>query len=139
MKPKFKMAAVFLCVAAGILFFAGFSEQQHKEKTLEESVSAVSAVPIQLGRDSYGLALIDAENQTLWIYEFNHRGQTFDQLRLTAARSFAYDRKLTEWNMGDPTPTQVKKILEAIQTAQQENEHKEDKKIEALEQVLEQD
>ncbi len=134
-KPKIKAASVIFCAVIGFLCLVGFSEQRYSEKTSESIV----AVPIQLTRDSYGLALIDPGNQTLWVYEFNTRGQTFDHLRLMAARSFAYDRKLTEWNTGTPTPAQVREILEAMEKTQQDKEQRQDSKVEALEQVLEQE
>ncbi len=130
-----KAAIGIFCTVIGLLCLVGFSQQRQNDKSFESIV----AVPIQLGRDSYGLALIDAGNQTLWVYEFNNRGQTFDSLRLMAARSFAYDRKLTEWNTGTPTPAQVKKILEAMEKTQLDKEHRADEKVEALEQVLEQE
>ena len=124
-------------MAAGFLFFAGFSQEHTGEDAFDVNKSlAITAVPVQLGRESYGLAMIDSEAQTLWVYEFNTRGQAFDQLRLIAARSFEYDRKLTEWNTAAPTPTQVKKILETMETQIQQ---KQEKKVEELQQLLEQD
>ncbi len=100
--------------------------------------AAITVIPIQLGRETYGLAMVDADRQTLWVYEFNARGQTFDQLRLVAARSFEYDRQLTEWNTGTPTPTQVKNIIEAIETQQKQQQRKQEEKIEELQELLEQ-
>lgn len=139
-KINVKIAAGLVCLAAGLLFFAGFSQENDRENTFDINENpAITAIPVQLGRESYGLAMIDAENQTLWIYEFNTRGQMFTQLRLIAARSFEYDRKLTEWNTAEPTPTQVRNILENIQTQKQEKELKQEKKIEELQQLLEQD
>ena len=140
-KMKLKVAAGLVCITAGVLFFAGFSQEGNKgESAIDADKSpAITAIPVQLGRESYGLAMMDTETQTLWIYEFNTRGQTFGQLRLIAARSFEHDRKLTEWNTASPTPTEVKKILEAIQAQKQVKEQKQEKKIEELQQVLEQD
>ena len=40
----------------------------------EQPTSAVTAVPIQLGRDSYGVAMVDAKSESIWIYEVNTRG-----------------------------------------------------------------
>lgn len=126
-------------MAAGFLFFAGFSQEQPRENVSDAAKSSpITAFPVQLGRDSYGLAMIDTENQTLCLYEFNNRGQTFDKLRLIAARSFEYDRKLTEWNTAEPTPAQVKKLVENLQTQQQQKEQKQQQKIEELQQLLEQ-
>ena len=139
-KLNVKIAAGILLTAAGILFVAGFSEEQNAEKTVDTVQNpGVTAVPVQLGRDAYGLVMIDSESQTLWVYEFNTRGQTFDQLRLIAARTFAYDRQLTEWNTAAPTPTQVKQIVESMQAQQQEKQEKQQQKVEELQQLLEQD
>jgi hypothetical protein len=125
-------------MAVGLLFFAGFSENGRDQSQTGQN-SAISAIPVQLGRDSYGLAMIDDQTQTLWVYEFNTRGQTFERLRLIAARSFAYDRQLTEWNTAPPTPAQVKQIVEAAQAQQQQLQQKQQQKIEELQQLLEQD
>lgn len=129
---KFKITAGMICIAAGFLCLAGFSQVQ------PDANSAITAFPIQLGRDSYGLAMIDTENETLWVYGFDARGQAFDQLRLMAARSFKHDRKLTEWNTAPPTPTQVKAMLETLQSQQTQKEQKQQQKIEELQQLLEQ-
>jgi hypothetical protein len=134
---KLKITAGVICIAAGFLCLAGFSQVQPDGKQPEAS-SAITAFPIQLGRDSYGLAMVDIENETVWIYGFNARGQAFDQLRLMAARSFKHDRKLTEWNTATPTPTQVKVMLENLQSQQTQKEQKQQQKIEELQQLLEQ-
>lgn len=135
-QSKLKVGVVLCCIAAGFLLLAGFSKEHRTQPQGVNAPSAVTAVPIQLGRDSYGLAMIDNESQTLWVYQFDARGQTFEYLRLITARSFEYDRKLTEWNTGTPTPTQVKKILETIEAQKQQ---KQEHKIEELQEVLEQD
>ena len=34
----------------------------------------ILVTPVQIGRDSYGFAMVDTLGQTLWIYELNSRG-----------------------------------------------------------------
>ena len=118
-KQNLNIAAGILCIATGVLFVTGFTEERNTGTSVGQeslsSLSGVMAIPVQLGRDTYGLAMIDTQAQTLWIYEFNARGQLFDQLRLITARSFAYDRQLTEWNTAAPTPTQVRQMVESMQ------------------------
>jgi len=134
---KLKMVIILCSIAAGFLLLAGFSEERKDGQSPElNRQTNVIAVPIQLGRDSYGLAMIDNESQTLWVYGFDTRGKTFETLHLVAARSFEFDRKLTEWNTDAPTPTQVKNILETLQS---QREQKQENKIEELQQVLEQE
>lgn len=136
-KMRLKIATGMVCIIVGLLFFAGFAQEQNSENARGQGDNlTVKAIPVQLGREAYGLAMIDSETQTLWVYEFM-RGQAFGQLRLIAARSFEYDRKLTEWNTAEPTPTQVKKILESLEAQTKEKEQKQEKKIEELQQLLE--
>ena len=74
----------------------------------------VLVIPIQLARDSYGLAMIDNAGQTLWVYEFNNRGPAYSRLKLWAARSWQYDRQLQRYNTDEPKPEQVKLLLENL-------------------------
>jgi hypothetical protein len=82
--------------------------------------AAVFAVPVQIARDSYGLVMVDTAAQTLWVYEMNSRGPAFNRLRLLAARSWRYDRLLQQYNTGEPTPEQVKALVENMGRLQDE-------------------
>ena len=81
----------------------------------------VRVVPIQIGRDVYGLAMVDTVAQTLWLYEINSRGLTHDRLKLIAARSWRYDRMLQQYNTAEPKPEQVKTLLENFSQSQNES------------------
>ncbi len=74
----------------------------------------IMVVPVQTARDSYGLAMVDQAEKTLWIYEITPRGTTTSKLRLLAARSWEYDRLLKEYNTADPRPDQVRELLEKM-------------------------
>ena len=76
----------------------------------------IVVVPIQTARDGYGIAMVDLQGKTLWIYEIGARTGSQSRLRLLAARSWKYDRMLTEYNTGEPTPEQVRAILERLGT-----------------------
>jgi hypothetical protein len=76
--------------------------------------SGILVVPVQIGRDCYGLAMVDTVGQTLWIYELNNRGPVHSRLNLLAARSFRYDRLLEQYNTAEPKPEQVKMLLENL-------------------------
>jgi hypothetical protein len=71
-------------------------------------------VPIQLERNSYGLAMVDTVNQTLWVYQLNIRGPAYNRLQLWAARSWQYDRLLQQYNTAEPKPQHVKILLEGF-------------------------
>jgi hypothetical protein len=74
----------------------------------------ILAIPVQIARDSYGLAMVDTAGQTVWIYELNNRGPAHSRLKLLAARSWRYDRLLQQYNTAEPKPEQVKIILENL-------------------------
>jgi len=74
----------------------------------------VLVVPIQIGRDSHGLAMVDTASQTLWIYKVNGEGPADNRLRLLAARSWRYDKLLQRYNTGEPNPEQVKMLLQNL-------------------------
>jgi hypothetical protein len=74
----------------------------------------ILVVPVQIERDSFGLAMVDTVGQTLWIYELSGRGPTHKRLRLLAARSWRYDRLLQEFNTDRPGVEEVKMLLESL-------------------------
>ena len=79
-----------------------------------DSDSGILVVPVRLGRDNYGLAMVDTAGQTLWIYEINSRGPAYNRLKLLAARSWKYDRLLQQYNTAEPKPEQVRMLLENL-------------------------
>ena len=74
----------------------------------------ILVIPIQLERNSYGLAMVDMVNQTLWVYQLNNRGPAYSRLQLLGARTWRYDRLLQQYNTADPKPQQVKMLLEGF-------------------------
>jgi hypothetical protein len=80
----------------------------------------IVVVPVQVGRDAYGLAMVDTVGKTLWIYEINNRAPN-NRLRLLAARDWQYDQLLQEYSTGEPRPQQVRELLEKLDTPQREN------------------
>jgi hypothetical protein len=79
-----------------------------------EQPSAVSVVPMQFGRESYGIAMVDSKAETIWLYEINTRGPAHSRLKLIAARSWHYDKLLEEYNSAQPKPREVKNIIEQL-------------------------
>lgn len=86
-------------------------------KVSNDTGSNTFAVPVQLSRDSYGLAMFDVSARTVWIYEFSNRGPAQTRLRLLAARSFQYDQLLTDYNT-TPGPKEIKDMLENLSRSQ---------------------
>jgi len=67
----------------------------------------VFAIAGQLTRETYGLYLVDVQNGTICLYEYLNRDRC---LRLMAARTFVYDRKLDSYNT-KPLPADVAKMV----------------------------
>jgi hypothetical protein len=69
----------------------------------------VFVMPAQLSRDVFGCYLLDIDAQTLCVYRYDP-GPSL--LKLAAARSYRYDRKLGNFNVSSPTPAEVKDLLD---------------------------
>ena len=48
----------------------------------------------------------------MWVYRLNSCGPAHKRLELLPAQSRQYDRLLQQYNMAEPKPQQVKRILE---------------------------
>ena len=107
----------FIVLGVLCLFFIGGKSDSPVSAKAELQTSGdgqILVVPIQIERDSYGIAMVDTLGQTLWIYELDSRGPAHSRLRLLAARSWRYDRLLQQYNTDEPKPEQVKLLLENL-------------------------
>jgi hypothetical protein len=100
---------------AGVAYFLGsknaIADQPFQFKA---DNSSIIIVPIQISRENAGIAMIDLNTETLWVYEIASRSSTgaaYNKLKLVAARSWKYDKMLESFNTADPSPEQVKKIV----------------------------
>ena len=123
---KWLLPAVIAGAVLCLIFMAGrFGPQAKAHAELQAATdSGISVIPVQLTRDSYGLAMVDMAGQTLWLYEIDNRSPAHNRLRLLAARSWKYDRLLENYNTADPKPEQVKLMLEKL-TQQQKPQNSE--------------
>jgi hypothetical protein len=64
----------------------------------------------QLDHNRYGLFMLDIEQGTIWCYEIETVGKV-RKLRLTAARSWIYDRYLRDFNCADPDFRAVQELV----------------------------
>lgn len=70
----------------------------------------------QLDANRYGLFMLDIDQGTIWCYEFDNVGGA-RKLRLTAARTWIYDRYLKDFNSAPPDFRMVQQLV-AQQRAQ---------------------
>ena len=110
-----------IVVAAGLVFLGNSrsgSTVRAGTQVSNNPGGSTFAVPVQLSRDNYGLAMFDVSARTVWIYEFSSRGPAQTRLRLLAARSFRYDQLLTDYNT-TPRPKEIKDMLENLSRSQE--------------------
>jgi len=128
----------FIVLAVLCLFFVG--GKQGSPASAQVGLQAggdgrILVVPVQIERDSYGIAMVDTIGQTLWIYEINSHGPAYKRLRLLAARSWRYDRLLQELNTDQPKPEEVRMLLESL--GRQQKERNKEKQQDAGVNILE--
>ena len=121
--PAFAALGVLCLFLVGIKLSSPVSARAELQAEAD-SDSGILVVPVQIERDSYGLAMVDTVSQTLWIYELNNRGPARNRLRLLAARSWRYDRLLQQYNTAEPKPEQVKMLLENLGQRQKQRSRK---------------
>jgi len=73
----------------------------------------VTAAAGQLAPNVYGIYLIDLDNSTMSLYEWEHSQR---KLTLLAVRNFAADGQLDEYNTA-PSPREIRKIVDSAKRA----------------------
>jgi len=66
-------------------------------------------MPAQLGNNTWGVYLLDVDSQTICVYRAAPESSHF---RFMAARSFQYDRFVTDFNNEKPTPKEIQRLIE---------------------------
>jgi hypothetical protein len=69
-------------------------------------------MPAQLSPSTWGCYVMDVDRQTLMVYYY---APTDRKLRLMAARDFTFDRQLRQFNTDEPTPPEVRSLIEKEQ------------------------
>lgn len=110
-------AILWLAVSGFFSFSPEYADAQVPELT---GSSDIRTVPVRIGRESYGIAMVDTTAQTIWLYRINNRGPSHKRLELIAARTWKYDKLLEEFNSADPSPEQVKILLQGLKTSETE-------------------
>lgn len=117
-KKSWRLWLVPGVVAIAVLFLGGALKSAPGGGNVSNGrADAIMVVPVQVGRDAYGLAMVDTIGKTLWVYEINARAPK-NRLRLLAARDWQYDQLLAEYNTGEPRPQQVRELLEKLNMPQ---------------------
>ena len=79
--------------------------------------AGVFIMPAQFSTNLWGCYLMDVDTQSLCAYQY-FPGE--HQLRLMAARNFRWDRHLGNYNTANPSPAEVKDLVEKEQAGRGE-------------------
>lgn len=115
---RFTTGILIGLLAAGLLFHAPVRPGIVWGAGDQTGAASIQVIPIQISRENQGIVMVDTRSKTIWIYELFDRQTGFKQIRLMAARTWEYDRLLTEWNSAEPTPQQIRSVLENIHQQQ---------------------
>jgi len=73
----------------------------------------------QLSSRTYGVFMLDVDTGTIWCYELDRAANDELLLRLVAARTWASDRYLEEFNVADPVPGAVRVMVQQQRAVRQ--------------------
>ena len=72
----------------------------------------VELIPVQLSPNNQGFVILDKQNHTMCLYQYQATRPAHERLVLLAARSFRYDTQLEDYNTAEPRPEAVRRLLE---------------------------
>ena len=81
--------------------------------------SGIYLMPAQLDGETWGCYVMDVDSQTLCAYEYKTGA---NRIRLVSARSIRHDRKLQRFNIDEPSPEEVAKLVEMEQNGRRGND-----------------
>jgi len=106
---KWLLVALLGAAAAFLLREAGRSTSTAWAQSTRSAAGAgVFTVAGQITANTYGLYLVDTENGTICLYEYDARERT---LHLRAARTYRFDTRLDDFNTSPP-PEEMRDIVE---------------------------
>jgi len=111
LSARWLVVGLLAVIAAALLIQAGAGDASANRTPLAAGSAAGQSLLVvagQVTRDSYGLYLVDQENRTICVYQWL---PTTRKLRLLAARTYAFDVKLDQYNT-EPDPLEIKKLGE---------------------------
>jgi hypothetical protein len=101
-----RLAAIVLaCVLAGVLL-AGSGLLPAAQAQSEGRAGQVVVVLGQVWSNGYApIVLLDSQDETLLVYEYSYQDE---RVKFSCARSYRFDKLVTEFNNSGPTVEQVR-------------------------------
>lgn len=106
------IVALLLAFIAGLLWNRGsiWTPSAIAQQPPMAGARGVYAFTGQIDESRYGLFMLDIEQGTVWCYEMEGSGSK-RMLKLTAARTWIYDRYLRDFNCAEPNFRQVQELV----------------------------
>ena len=113
---RWLIVALLAVIATCLVIEVGFGTSSARGQLAGTSKGPqVVAVAGKVSPETYGLYLMDLEHGTICVYQYLPGTR---KLRLMAARTLVYDRKLEDFNNAAPTPREVKRLVEQQRSLQ---------------------
>ena len=106
-----KSSSWLLAVGALALASSAFAQPVPQQQPIAGG-AGMFMMPAQFAVNVWGCYLMDVDQQTLCAYQYLPGEK---QLRLVAARNFKNDRKLGNYNTANPSPNEVRDLVEKEQ------------------------
>jgi hypothetical protein len=104
-KDNLKTATiVLLAVALGSLLTSRGVLAPARAQVVDRTGGVILVVGEQYSADA-PVVILDVPNQTVMVYEYSYQN---NRIEFTAARTYKYDRLLTDWNTRGPTVEEVR-------------------------------
>ena len=103
---KWLVVILLAVIAACLLVQVGVCTSAARAQDSGAGGGSAFAIAGQLSRDSYGLYLIDYEDATICVYQYLPGAG----LRLMAARTYRFDRRLDEYKT-EPPPNEIREMV----------------------------
>jgi hypothetical protein len=103
--------AFFLGVIAACLLLrtdVPFGSMALAQPSTLAGARGVFAFTGQISKDRYGVFMVDVDQGTIWCYELTGNSR----LDLVSGRLWRYDRYLEEFNIDEPSPIEVERMVE---------------------------
>ena len=115
---------VFVAIVSTLMAVVLLGQQVTGKTDSQENGHATHVISfaVELSPGRHGIAVIDQENYTLCLYEYDESRANHERFVLLAVRNFRYDRMLEDFNNADPRPEEIKqRVMQLHRTEEKGN------------------
>ena len=110
---------VFVAIASTLMAVVLLGQQVTGRTDSPESDTSANVISFAFNiRPGYqGIAVIDRENYTICLYEYNQSRAAHERFALLSVRNFRYDQMLEDYNNSQPRPDEIKERVMRLRRA----------------------